>query len=155
MQNFKSFGPLGTELQAPPCPRTRTLLPPFYEKYFWLFTKSVLSNKEYSLAIRQFGNLMIEDLQKNLRLLWILPIFCVFRHPSYRVKNWITVSEPECQWEDPWLNTAATEKIKYFLQQNSLYKIWFNTTLDFLFLERVNKLKTLHSQSHEKLCCYW
>ena len=29
MQNFKSFGPLGAELQAPPCPRTRTLLPPF------------------------------------------------------------------------------------------------------------------------------
>ena len=56
---------------------------------------------------------MIEDLQKILRLWWILPIFCVFRHPSYRVKNWITVSEPECQWEDPWLNTAATEKIKY------------------------------------------
>ena len=29
MQNFKSFGPLGAELQAPSCPRTRTLLPPF------------------------------------------------------------------------------------------------------------------------------
>ena len=29
MQNFKSFGPLETELQAPPCPRTQTLLSPF------------------------------------------------------------------------------------------------------------------------------
>ena len=29
MLNFKLFGPLGTELQAPPCLRTRTLLPPF------------------------------------------------------------------------------------------------------------------------------
>ena len=27
MPNFKSFGPLGAELQAPPCPRNRTLLP--------------------------------------------------------------------------------------------------------------------------------
>ena len=26
MQNFKSFGALGAELQAPPCPRTQTLL---------------------------------------------------------------------------------------------------------------------------------
>ena len=37
MQNFKSFGPLGAELQAPTCPRTRTLLPPFKKKMFnWL-----------------------------------------------------------------------------------------------------------------------
>ena len=28
-QNFKSFGPLGAELQAPPCLRTHILLPPF------------------------------------------------------------------------------------------------------------------------------
>ena len=30
MQIFKSFGPLGAELQTPPCSRTWTLLPAFW-----------------------------------------------------------------------------------------------------------------------------
>ena len=34
MQNFKSFGPLGAELQAPPYPRTQTLLPHRDQFYF-------------------------------------------------------------------------------------------------------------------------
>ena len=37
MQSFKSFGPMEAELQAPPCPRTRTLLPPFILNLILLF----------------------------------------------------------------------------------------------------------------------
>ena len=47
MQNFKSFGPLGAELQTPPSPRTQTLLPPFYSVTLKIcFLISYFSEKE-------------------------------------------------------------------------------------------------------------
>ena len=38
MQNFKSFGPLGAELQASPSPRIQTLIPPFSIKQWFTYT---------------------------------------------------------------------------------------------------------------------
>ena len=66
MQNLKSFGPLGPELQAPPYPRTWTLLSPFDFR---------------SMEISKIQIVRIADEKKNYRQQ------CVIFHPmNYKEK---------------------------------------------------------------------
>ena len=75
MQNFRSFGPLGAELQAPPYPRTWTLLSPFLYQNLQstiIFRSGFLYttlDKETTLAIQVLEQLLTHGIINVLPLI--------------------------------------------------------------------------------------